>query len=351
METRIISIANRKVGKDQPCFIIGEAGVNHNGCLETALQLIDVAVEAGCDAVKFQTFKSEKVISPSAPKAAYQLETTGDAETQLEMVRKLELPFEAFRDLNRYCFDKGILFLSTPFDDESAAFLVELPVHALKIPSGELTNLPFVENLARKGLPLIVSTGMATIDEVAAALDAVRTAGNPPFVLLHCVSSYPAAPSSMNLRAMRTLEDTFGVSAGLSDHTVGTEISLAAVALGACVVEKHFTLSHNLLGPDHRASLEPHELVSLVKGVRNIEAALGDGFKRPVPEELNTAAVARRSLFAARFIPGGAALTLDMIDILRPGIGLPPAMRSQVLGRRARHDIEAGTLLSLDMLA
>jgi N,N'-diacetyllegionaminate synthase len=351
MENKVISIGNRKVGGGEPCFIIGEAGVNHNGSLEIALQLVNTAVDARCDAVKFQTFKSEKVISPSAQKATYQRETTGDAETQLEMVRKLELPFEAFRYLERYCRERNIVFLSTPFDDESAAFLAELPVPALKIPSGELTNLPFLENLAQKGLPLIVSTGMATMEEVAAALNAIRGAGDSPILLLHCVSNYPAAPSSMNLRAMRTLEDAFGFSVGLSDHTTGIEVSLAAVALGACVIEKHFTLSHDLPGPDHRASLEPHDLVSLVKGIRNIEAALGDGIKRPVPEELDTAAVARRSLVVVRFVPAGTTITIDMIDILRPGIGLPPAMRSHVLGRRVRHDIEAGTLLTLDMLA
>lgn len=351
MENRLISIGDRKVGKGEPCFIIGEAGVNHNGNLELARSLVDIAVNAGCHAVKFQTFKPEKVCSPFASKAAYQVETTGAGESQLEMGRKLELPLDAFRQLYQYCRERDIIFLSTPFDYESAAFLAGLPVPALKVPSGELTNLPFLEELAHKGLPLIVSTGMATTEEVAIALDLIRTAGNPPLVLLHCVSNYPSAPSSMNLRAMSTLENTFGVATGLSDHTVGIEISLAAVALGACIVEKHFTLSRNLPGPDHRASLEPHELAALVKGIRNVEASLGDGIKRPVTEELDTAAVARRSLVAARFIPAGSALTLEMIDILRPGTGLPPAMRSRVLGRNARCDIEAGTILSLDMLA
>jgi len=351
MATRFISIADRKVGPGKPCLIIGEAGVNHNGSLELARQLVDIAVNAGCDAVKFQTFKSEKVCSPMASKAAYQVETTGPGESQLEMVRKFELPFAAFRELHRHCRDRNILFLSTPFDDESADFLTELPVPAIKVPSGEITNLPFLQNLAGKGLPLIVSTGMATTEEIAAALDVISSAGNPPLALLHCVSNYPAAPSSMNLRAIRTLEGTFDVPAGLSDHSVGIEISLAAVALGACIIEKHFTLDHDLPGPDHRASLDPQQLTSLVNGIRNIEAALGDGVKRPVPQELDTAAVARRSLVAARQIAAGSALTLDMIDILRPGTGLPPAMRSEILGRRTRRDIEAGTILSLDMLA
>jgi N,N'-diacetyllegionaminate synthase len=351
VKNKTISIGERQVGSNQPCFIIAEAGVNHNGSFESACELVDVAVAAGCDAVKFQTFKTEKVCSPLAPKATYQMETTAVEESQLEMVKKLELPFEAFRALHHYCGEKGIIFLSTPFDYQSANFLDELLVPAFKIPSGEITNLFFLEHIARFGRPLIVSTGMATMEEVATAVEAVRATGNEQMALLHCVSNYPAVPSSMNLRAMRTLENAFGVAVGLSDHTVGTEVAFAAVALGACIIEKHFTLSHDLPGPDHRASLEPNDLVTLVKGIRNIEAALGDGIKRPVNEELNTAEVARRSIVAAVFIPEGTILTLDMLDILRPGTGLPPAMRPQLLGRQVNMDIEAGTILRLDMLA
>jgi N-acetylneuraminate synthase len=351
VDNKVISIGKRSVGSGQPCFIIAEAGVNHNGSIALARELVDVAVDAGCDAVKFQTFKAEKVCSPVAPKATYQQQTTGNEESQLEMGRKLELPFAAFRELYQYCSSKGILFLSTPFDYESADFLEALPVPAFKIPSGEITNIFFLEHIARKGSPLIVSTGMATMEEVDIAVKTIRGTGNQQIILLQCVSNYPAAPSSMNLRAMQTLENAFGVSTGLSDHTVGTEIAFAAVALGACVIEKHFTLSHELPGPDHRASLEPKDLNHLVKGIRNIEAAMGDGMKQPAAEELNTADVARRSLVAARFIPAGTELTVDMIDILRPGTGLLPAMRSQLLGRTVHHDIEAGTLLRLDMLA
>lgn len=351
VENRTVSIGKRRVGGGVPCFVIAEAGVNHNGSLELAHELVDVAVDAGCDAVKFQTFKPEKVSSPYAPKAKYQLETTAADESQLEMGKKLELPFEAFRELFHYCTHKGIMFLSTPFDYESADFLAELPVQAFKIPSGEITNPFFLEHIARKKRPLIVSTGMATLEEVSIAVEAIRATGNQQMVLLQCVSNYPANPSSMNLRAMHTLAGEFGVAVGLSDHSVGTEVAFAAVALGACVIEKHFTLSRELPGPDHRASLEPQELGSLVKGIRNIESALGDGIKRPAPEELNTADVARRSLVAARFIPTGTKLTVDMLDILRPGTGLPPAMRSQVVGRHASHDIQAGTILSLEMLS
>jgi N,N'-diacetyllegionaminate synthase len=350
-QIRGIAIGDRSVGDGKSCLIVAEAGVNHNGSLSLARELVDVAVDAGCDAVKFQTFKAEKVCSPMAPKATYQLETTGSEESQLEMGRKLELPYAAFRELYHYCSRKGIFFLSTPFDYESADFLDELPVQAFKIPSGEITNVFFLEHIARKNRPLIVSTGMATMDEVAIAVETIRATGNQQMVLLQCVSNYPSDPSSMNLRAMRTLEEAFGVAVGLSDHTTGTEVAFAAVALGACIIEKHFTLSHDLPGPDHRASLEPSDLTKLVRGIRNIEAALGDGIKRPVAEELNTADVARRSLVAARFIPAGSALTLDMLDILRPGTGLPPAMRPQLLGRHVHSDIEAGTILKLDMLA
>jgi N,N'-diacetyllegionaminate synthase len=346
-----ISIDNRKVGLGEPCFIIAEAGVNHNGSFELALQLTDVAAEAGCDAVKFQTFRTEQVCSPSAPKAAYQKQTVAGDESQFEMIRKLELPMDAFRELQRHCVDRGIMFLSTPFDYESADFLGSLPVPAFKIPSGEITNTFFLEHIARKGVPLIVSTGMATMDEVGIAVDAIRAAGNEQMILLQCVSNYPAAPSSMNLRAMHTLEQAFGVPAGLSDHTTGIEVSFAAVALGACVVEKHFTLSRELPGPDHRASLEPADLGNLVKGIRKIEAALGDGIKRPVIEEQDTALVARRSLIASTFIPAGTALTVDMIDILRPGTGLPPSMRTQLVNRKVKQDIQAGMILDLDMLA
>jgi len=348
---KVTSIGQRKVGVGKPCFIIAEAGVNHNGSIQMARELVDVAVTARADAVKFQTFKPEKVCSPSAPKATYQLQTTSGDESQLEMGKKLELPFEAFRELQAYCKSKDLLFLSTPFDYESADFLAELSMPAFKIPSGEITNLPFVEHIARRGRPLIVSTGMSTLDEVSKAVQTIYATGNEQLVLLHCVSNYPAQASSVNLRAMDTLAKAFDVPVGYSDHTTGTEIATAAVALGACVIEKHFTISRDLPGPDHRASLEPDELAAMVRCIRNVEAALGDGEKRPALEEANTAAVARRSLVAACYIPSGTVLTEELIAILRPGTGLPPAMRPQLIGRPVRHEIEAGTLLSLDMVA
>jgi len=351
MNTRSLDIAGRRIGPGQPCFIIAEAGVNHNGSLEIARQLVDVAAQACADAVKFQTFKAEKVISPQTPKAAYQLQTTGDGESQLDMVKRLELPFDAFRELYAYCQDKDILFMSTPFDEDSADFLADLGVAVFKIPSGEITNLPFLAHVARKGKPMIVSTGMSYLGEVEAAVRTIEEAGNHDFVLLHCVSNYPADPADVNLRAMQTMAMAFGVPVGYSDHTPGIEVALAAVALGACVIEKHFTLDRSLPGPDHRASLEPDELTALVRGIRTVESALGHGRKEPAASEVNTAAVARRSLVAARDIPAGTMLTKELIAIKRPGTGLLPAMRSYLVGRTIRVPVPAGTLLTLEMLA
>lgn len=347
---KAIEILGRQIGPGQPCFIIAEAGVNHNGSLEMARRLVDVAVQAGADAVKFQTFRAEKVISPQARKAAYQLQTTDPGESQLDMVKRLELPFDAFQELHAYCQDKGILFMSTPFDEESADFLAELGVAVFKIPSGEITNLHFLEHVAHKGKPMIISTGMSYLGEVEAAVRAIEEVGNGYLVLLHCVSNYPADPADVNLRAMHTLAAAFGVPVGYSDHTLGIEVAIAAVALGACVIEKHFTLDCSLPGPDHRASLEPDELAALVRGIRTIEAALGHGRKEPAASEANTVAVARRSLVAARDIPAGTVLAEEMIAIKRPGTGLPPGMRPHLIGRTARITIPAGTLLTLEML-
>ena len=349
--TTAIDIAGRLVGPGQPCFIIAEAGVNHNGSLDLACQLVDVAVQAGADAVKFQTFKAERLVTPDAPKADYQLEATAADESQYSMLRRLELGPEAHRDLIDYCASRGILFMSTPFDHESADLLAGLGIAVFKIPSGEITNLPFLAHVARCGQPMIVSTGMSRLSEVDVAVRTIQEAGNPSVVLLHCVSNYPADPADANLRAMRTMGMAFGVPVGYSDHTPGIEVTLAAVALGACVIEKHFTLSHNLTGPDHKASLEPDELGALVRGVRIVEAALGHGRKEPAISEANTAAVARKSLVAARDIPAGTVLTQELIAIKRPGTGLAPAARPYLLGRTARVFIPCGTLLTLEMLA
>ncbi len=241
-----VLIGTRAVGPGLPCLVIAEAGVNHNGSLALALQLVDAAYEAGADIVKFQTFKSEEVVTALAPKADYQVQNTGATESQLDMIRKLELPDDAFRTIQQHCRERGIAFLSTPFDYRSADLLEEMGVEAFKIPSGEITNHPLLTHIARKGKPLIMSTGMSDIEEVAAALDVIHAAGNTELVLLHCVSNYPAAPASVNLRAMQTLEEWFDVPVGYSDHTEGIAIPIGAAALGACVVEKHFTLDRKL---------------------------------------------------------------------------------------------------------
>lgn len=351
MALQTINIAGREVGMGRPCFIIAEAGVNHNGSLSAARQLIDVAVRAGADAVKFQTFKAERLATPDAPKAQYQLRNTGAAESQYEMLQRLELSEDAHRELMAYCAERGILFMSTPFDEESADFLDELGVAVFKLPSGEITNLPFVGHVARKGKPLIVSTGMASLKEVETTVQTIEACANSSFILLHCVSNYPAGHEDANLRAMRTMEETFKVAVGYSDHTLGVEVALASVALGACVIEKHFTLSRDLPGPDHRASLEPDELAAMVRGIRIVEAALGHGRKEPAASEAEIAAVARRSLVASRDLEAGTELTETMIAIRRPGTGLPAAMLSEIVGRRLRVPLRAGALLTLEMLS
>jgi N,N'-diacetyllegionaminate synthase len=333
------------------CFIIAEAGINHNGDLELAKRLVDVAVEAKADAVKFQTFKAERLVTQTAPKAAYQQRSTGPLESQFQMLKRLELSEQAHRDLFQYCLSRKISFLSTPFDEDSADFLNELGVTAFKISSGDITNLLLLEHVARKQKPMIVSTGMSTLEEVRTAVNVMTGTGNRNITLLHCVSQYPATPADANLKAMQTMAGRLGFPVGYSDHTLGIEIALAAVTLGAVVIEKHFTLDRTLPGPDHSASLEPQELTALVKGIRNVEVALGHGRKEPSPTEASTAAAARRSLVAARTIPAGSVVTSDMVVSRRPGTGLSPSMLPSVVGRSVLQEIPAGTLLTLDMLS
>lgn len=344
-----VDIAGRTVGPGRPCFVIAEAGVNHDGDLERASRLVEVAAVSGADAVKFQTFSAERLALRGAPKAPYQVQDALLKESQFEMLRRLELTEDAHRRLMELAQQRGIVFLSSPFDEASADLLDALGVAAFKIPSGELTNLEFLNHVARKGKPLLISTGMATLEEVMAAVRTVRDGGNERLVLLHCVSAYPADPADANLRVMTTLEKSFGVPVGFSDHTRGVAVALAAVALGACVLEKHVTLDRTLPGPDHRASLEPGELLELVRQIRVVESALGDGCKRPSGSEEAIAAVARKSLVAARTIRSGSVLTEELIAVKRPGTGLPPSMRAQVLGRQALRDIPEGTVLTLEM--
>ena len=329
--------------------MIAEIGVNHNGDVRLAQQLIDLAAAAGADAVKVQTFTAAALVIPTSPKAAYQTETTSATESQLEMLRGLELSEDAHWELKQHCHRAGLMFLSTPFDSAAADLLEQLDVPAFKISSGDVTNLPLLEHVAAKGRPIILSTGMSNIEEVADAVQAIRNAGCEQLVLMHCVSNYPASVSDVNLRAMHTMAEAFRVPVGYSDHTTGIDISIAAVALGACVIEKHFTLDRNLPGPDHRASLEPDELRALIQGVRRVEAALGDGRKVPADSELDTARVARRSLVAAENIYAGTRILPEMIAAKRPGTGLSPTKLSVIVGRTALVDIAAGSMLTTEM--
>jgi N,N'-diacetyllegionaminate synthase len=347
--TATFVVCGRPLGEGR-AFLIAEAGVNHNGDLDLARRLVDAAAEAGADAVKFQTFRTAALVSGAAPKARYQVETTGGGESQRAMLARLELSAEAHAALRDHTTRRGLVFFSTPFDEASADLLARLGVELLKIPSGEVTNLPLLRHVAAKGLPVLLSTGMCTLEEVAVAVEAIRAAGDPPLAILHCVSAYPAPVEDTNLRAMETLHARFGVPVGLSDHTLGIEIALAAVARGAAVLEKHLTLDRTLPGPDHRASLEPADFGALVRSVRAIESALGDGAKRPMPSELDTRSVARRSLVAARPLPAGHQLTRDDIAIKRPGTGIPPADFERALGHVLTRAVAADDVLTWDAL-
>lgn len=348
--TGIIRIGSKSIGFGEPVFIIAEAGVNHNGDLQIAKELIDTAAEAGADAVKFQTFRAQELVSALSPKARYQAETTRTDESQLEMIKRLELSPSAHEALINHCHARGILFLSTPFDVDSADMLETLGMPAYKIPSGEITNWPFLEHIASKHKPVILSTGMSDLREVGEAVGVLREAECSELVILHCTSSYPAPPASVNLRAMRTIADTFKTPIGLSDHTTGIEVALAATALGACVVEKHFTIDRSLPGPDHKASLEPEELRALVRGIRIVESALGDGQKHSMQVEEDVRNVARRSIVANRTILKGTLITKDMLAFKRPGTGIPPSRLSTVTGRAAVRTIQADALIQFEDL-
>ncbi|WP_046020449.1 N-acetylneuraminate synthase [Magnetospira sp. QH-2] len=345
-----ITIADRTIGEHCPCFIVAEAGVNHNGDLDRAFKLIDTAAEAGADAVKFQTFTAERVVSPQAPKAAYQERNAGTAESQFDMLKKLELSIADHRALMDRCVERNLVFLSSPFDEEAVDLLDDLKVAAFKVPSGEITNLPYLHRMGRCGRPVILSTGMTNLEEVMAALDALTDRHDIPICLLHCTSNYPASPESVNLRAINTMQGKLGHPIGFSDHTEGIWIPIAAAARGACMVEKHFTLDRSLPGPDHKASIEPPELKALVEGIRLVESALGDGIKCPQPEEMDTRNIARKSVVAARIIPKGKVIEGDDLTLLRPGTGLPPGEFPKVVGRTAAREIKFGELIVWEML-
>lgn len=322
-------------------YIIAEAGVNHNGQLNLALQLCDAAKEAGADAVKFQTWKTENIVTASACQAAYQTENTGKEESQYSMLKQLELSYDHFKKIQEHCHKIGIDFLSTPDEEESLAFLMnQLHLPLVKVGSGEVTNLPYLRTIASYHKPVILSTGMSTLAQVAVAYDTLLQAGAPNVSLLHCTTNYPCPYDEVNLRAMQTLKEAFKCKVGYSDHTMGTEIPVAAVAMGAEIIEKHFTLSRMMEGPDHKASLEPQELKLMVEQIRNIEVALGDGIKRPNRSEAENAKVVQKSILAKHPIKKGEILTPETLTLKRAGAGISAAFWDVVVGTKALYDFD-----------
>ena len=348
MSSAQITIGDRAIGDGVPCFVIAEAGVNHNGNLGLALRLVEAAAEAGADAVKFQTFSADRLVTRDAPRASYQSARVGEG-SQHAMLKTLELTEADHRAIQERCAELGLCFLSTPFDEPAADMLERLGVVAFKMPSGELTNLLLLDYIARKKRTIVLSTGMADLDEVTAAVDRVRECG-APLALLQCTSAYPADAASVNLRAMRTMADAFKVPVGLSDHSRGIAVPIAAAALGASIIEKHLTLDRSMTGPDHQASLEPAEFRAMVEGIRDAEAALGDGIKRPSPAERELAQLVRRSLVAARALPVGHALTAADIVAKRPGTGLPVGEIDAIVGRRLRREMARDEPFSWQLL-
>lgn len=328
-------------------FIIAEAGVNHNGCLDIAMKLVDAAKYAGADCVKFQTYISENIVSKDAQKAEYQKQQSNSEESQYEMLKKLELSFEDFVELKNYCKTRNIEFLSTAFDLESIDFLNSLDMNKWKIPSGEITNLPYLIKIARYNTPIILSTGMSDMNEIKVAISILKQNGTKELTVLHCTTEYPTPFEDVNLRAMLSISEEFGVQIGYSDHTSGIEVSIAAVALGATVIEKHFTLDRNMEGPDHKASLEPDELKNMVDSIRHIEIALGDGQKRPRGFELNNSKVARKSIVAKKEIKIGELFTEDNITVKRPGNGLSPMLWFELIGKKATRNFSKDELIEI----
>lgn len=338
------------MGDNNRVLIIAEAGVNHNGDLNTALKMVDEAKKFGADIIKFQTGVIELVMSKYAPKAEYQKRETGADESQMEMGKSITLPLDAFDKIKAHCDEVGIEFLSTPFDLVSIGYLHKLGIRLWKVPSGEITNLPYLQKVARTGMDIILSTGMSTMDEIRDALDVLRQNGAGKITLLQCTTEYPAPLEDINLRAMLTMKEEFGVDVGYSDHTKGIEVSLAAVAMGATVIEKHFTLDRNMEGPDHKASLEPQEFAELVRTVRNVETALGSSSKEPRECEIPNKIVARKSIIAKCDINAGDVFTEDNITTKRPGNGISPMRWYELIGKTATRSYQEDELIGEEEL-
>jgi N,N'-diacetyllegionaminate synthase len=348
MSVSSILIGEKRIGRDSPCFVIAEAGINHNGDISIAKDLIRAASNAGCDAVKFQTYRTEALASAEAPMADYQRANTGYSGPQSAILKRCELNRRAHEQLLAECLDAGILFLSTPFDNQSLDLLIELGVQALKVSSGDLTNTPFLDRVSATCLPVIASTGMATMQDVEDAVAILRSA-SCGFALLHCVSCYPAAPEECRLSAIKELESSFRVPVGFSDHTTGYDITIAAIAAGATIIEKHITTNRSLPGPDHAASIEPHELKAMMVAIRRVEAALAGG-KTPSEREKRTAIVARKSLHFSAALPAGSVLKQEHLVAMRPGTGLVPSRLRSFVGRRLTTSVPAGAMLEEGMV-
>ncbi|MHB8163399.1 MAG: N-acetylneuraminate synthase [Methanoregula sp.] len=346
----MITIGTKKIGDGCSCFIIAEAGVNHNGDFFLAKKLIDAASESGADAIKFQTFSAKDLVTASAEKADYQKKNDSSSKTQIDMLKNLELSRNSFKKLSEYAKTKDIIFLSTAFDQDSIDLLTQLQVPAFKIPSGEITNFPYLENIAQKRKPVILSTGMSTMEEVREAVDCLQQNGCRDIILLHCTTSYPAPLDSVNLKVLETLRDTFHLPVGYSDHTEGIIVPLAAVARGACIIEKHVTLDKHLPGPDHAASLEPDEFKEMVMAIRKIDLILGTGEKAPHTCEKNNRTLVRRSIVASHDIPKGTSLSESMLALKRPGTGIEPKALKNFIGKTTKQNIKRDTLISWDMV-
>lgn len=341
-KNKIIKIGSRLVGYGQPVFIIAEAGVNHNGNFKLATKLIDAAAEAKADAIKFQTFNPKTLVTKTAAKAKYQNRAEG---TQYEMLNKLMLPREWHKNLKDYAKKRGLIFLSTPFSKDDAEFLIKLGVPAIKVGSSDTNNFPYLAQIAKSGLPIILSTGMSNLGEIKESSKAITDSGNNKLIVLHCTTNYPTPFEEANLNAISQIQKELGFITGFSDHTPGIEAPIAAVTLGAKVIEKHFTLNRKMPGPDHRASLEPQELKTLVSSIRNIEKAMGSGKKTPYLSEKKIAMVARKSIVALTDIKKGQIITADNIGLKRPGTGLSPKYYFNIVGAKATRDIKSDTLL------
>lgn len=328
-------------------YIIAEAGVNHNGSLDIAKKLVDEAKKSGADCIKFQTFIAENIISKNAKQAKYQTKNIGKEQSQLEMIKKLELSFEDFKQLNNYCIEKNIDFLSTAFDLESIDFLESLGMNTWKIPSGEITNLPYLIKIAKLKKKVILSTGMSTMQEIEDAVNIFKEYGTSDITILHCTTQYPTLFEDVNLNAMLSIKEKFGYDVGYSDHTKGIEVPIAAVALGATVIEKHFTLDNNMIGPDHKASLQPDELKKMVESIRNIELSLGDGRKVVANSEKENMSIARKSIVAKKSIRKGQLLSEENITVKRPGDGISPMKWFDILGTVAIRDFEEDELIQI----